>query len=120
MTLYHQLNNDGTHDDFLYYMHLVTWGQNVLLWFMTLIFDSELMRMFYFRSSYLPSIIPIVGMPIYLLWHIFYHITAEYDAHTNVYIYVTFIIWLAFTFSTSYYTRIIIPPIYNYWMLLVE
>lgn len=43
-TVYDKVDNNGLHDTFLWYMHLICWGQNSFFWLLTLIFDSALMR----------------------------------------------------------------------------
>lgn len=43
-TVYDYVDNNGLHDTFLWYMHLIIWGQNSFVWLLALIFDNALMR----------------------------------------------------------------------------
>ena len=120
MTIYNSLANKGTHDNFLFYSHLITWSQNLLVWVYTYYFDTELTRMVYFRSSFLPAIIPYIGMPIYLLWLVFYYMTALDGEISTAFFIITFIWWSAIAIVERLYLTEILTAIYNYWMQLVE
>jgi len=59
-------------------------------------------------------------MPFYLLWLIYFHLTAENGKFSGLYFSLTFFGWFAYTFLMQFYTVEIASILYNYWMQLIE
>ena len=118
MSVFYKMSYDGQHDWFLWFTHMICWGQNQLFWITATIYDTDTTRMLYFRSSFATSIIPYLVMPIYLLWLVTFHLWDRDGVYTFNYFIVSFVLWFIYLIISKQYSTIILSSLYNYWMLL--
>ena len=72
-SLRYTLYNDGMHDDFLWAIHMIGWGQNLAIFGLSLVLDTYFTRNMYFRSGFATAVVSYVGMPVYIVWTLAYH-----------------------------------------------
>ena len=119
-SLAYYFGTDGAHEKFQWVLHLVAWGQTNLFWLLALVFDSELTRQIYYRSAFVTTFIPWVGVPIYLLLHIAYHAFDRDDEYTRTHFWVNFFSWVLYGFVMREYSFNVLAGLYNYYKQMVE
>lgn len=118
-SLQYKLSYDGEHDAFQWKMHLFVWGQTQFFWLWALIFDSELSRFLYFYSAFITAFVPYVGVPIYLLWVMYFHLSSNDGVYPFTYVIATIVAWLIYGVLMRYYSINILTSINNYALIPV-
>ena len=119
ISMRYKVSNDGLQDYFLWITHLVAWGQNFVIFILSLVYDSNYTRQMYMRSSSFAGFAALVGLPIYIVWFLAYHSFDRDDKHPPVYFWGWLVFWVGYTLAMYSYTTNILVALYNYWMLLV-
>ena len=118
-SLRYNLYDDGDQDEFLWYIHIIGWGQNLTVFFISLFVDTYYTREMYFRSGFATATVAYIGMPVYIIWTIGYHAIDRDAKHTSLYFWGWMTFWIFYTFAMINYSENSLISIQNYATLLI-
>ena len=67
----------------------------------------------YFYSAFITAFVPYIGVPIYLLWVMFFHLSSRVD-YPWYYVIATIAAWFLYGVLMRYYSINILTSIFNY------
>ena len=73
----------------------------------------------YFRSSFATAFIPYIGLPIYLLWIIFFHLAERDGTYSFLYASSKFTFLVVYLFIMRFYSSNILTSLNNYALELI-
>lgn len=118
-SLRYNLYNDGDFDNFLWYIHIIGWGQNLMVFFIALFFDSYYTREMYFRSGFATAIVSYIGMPVYIIWNVAYNAIDRDAKLSSLYFWGWLIFFIVYTFMMQSYSKNSLLSLQNYATLLI-